>query len=82
MPVYEDKWRLIMKSTEGERCRSCGKRYLTCWQANGDLWAKVTGKSDGSGLRCIECFEKEARAKGLILYWSCAEGEFPGDAEH
>ena len=60
-----------------EKCQRCGGRYPTVWDAPDDLWAQVTGKTDGSGLRCLSCFDEEARQKDIVLYWSCCVGKFP-----
>lgn len=41
------------------------------------LWELVSGHKDGSGLLCLQCFDKITRAKGIELYWSCTIGNFP-----
>jgi hypothetical protein len=56
---------------EGEHCQSCGRTYgdMGWWKTDDELWARVTGRSDGSGLRCPDCFGREARAFGIELEW-------------
>ena len=60
-----------------ENCLWCGKPYLLVWQTSDGLWEKVTGKSDGSGLSCVDCFTAMAEERGIILYWTCSEDEYP-----
>ena len=54
---------------EGERCQRCGRRYTEVWRAPDVLWANVTGRDDGGGLRCMPCFASEAVTRGIALYW-------------
>ena len=61
---------------EGERCQVCGMNYLIVWKAPDSLWLELTGRRDGSGLICPQCFDILAREKGIELYWVCAESEF------
>lgn len=62
---------------ECEHCQSCGRAYATVWRAPDALWANVTGRADGGGLRCPECFEREAAVRGIVLYWECLANRFP-----
>jgi len=59
-----------------ERCRNCGKLYLTVWRAPDRLWELVTGKKE-TGLLCPICFDRLARQKGIELYWECEENKYP-----
>jgi hypothetical protein len=59
---------------EGERCQSCGRPYERVWAATNALWNAVVGGS--AGLRCPECFDREARAAGFSPYWAVADGHF------
>ena len=52
-----------------EHCQICEKEYLYVWEVSDKLWEKVTGIKNGSGLRCIDCFSKEAEKKGIYLQW-------------
>ncbi len=54
---------------EGEHCQRCGRAYLTVWRASDELWQAVTGRTDGGGLFCPECFEAMAREKRISVYW-------------
>ena len=60
-------------TTEGEHCQSCGRTYPLggWWHAPDDLWRRVTGREEG--LRCPDCFGREADAKGITLVWSVRE---------
>lgn len=62
---------------EGERCQRCHELYDFVWYAPDELWERVTGITDGSGLFCPGCFDLMAAEKGIMLYWECAEGAFP-----
>lgn len=64
---------------ESETCGKCGASYDVVWAAPDYLWAKVTGKADGSGCLCPSCFHEMAWEKGVTLYWGCAEGAYPVD---
>ena len=52
-----------------EHCQICGKKYEYVYKVSNELWEKVTGIKNGSGLRCIDCFDKEAKEKGIFLQW-------------
>ena len=66
--------------TESERCNACGRPYLTIYRVPDDIWAKVTGRTDGGGTWCPTCFEFVATEKGYSLYWEARHGEFPLEA--
>lgn len=59
----------------GECCQICGKEYGYIWSVSDELWEKVTGIKDGSGLRCFPCFVQEAKNKGIIISWYGKEEE-------
>jgi len=77
-PVGEEG--TLSDQTEGERCNACGRRYLTVYRVPDDLWAKVTGRTDGGGTWCPACFEFIAKEKRYSLYWEARHGEFPLEA--
>ena len=54
-----------------EHCSCCGRTYINIgwWKADDYLYAKITGKVDGSGLYCPDCFGLMARKKGILLRW-------------
>ncbi len=60
------------------QCQLCGESYNKCWSAPNYLWKRITGKKDGSGIRCIDCFDKKAREMGMILSWDCSILSFEG----
>lgn len=52
-----------------EFCRECGRQQPVVWHVSDDLWAAVTGRTDGSGVLCVECFDRAAwRTVGLIRW--------------
>jgi hypothetical protein len=61
----------------GEKCQSCNKFYEIIYRIPNNLWKKISGKKDGSGLLCIECLDKIARKKGMYLYWVGTIKKFP-----
>lgn len=52
-----------------EHCQMCGKEYEYVYKVSDELWKKITGIKNGSGLRCISCLNKEAKGKGISLRW-------------
>ena len=56
-----------------EYCDDCGVEQPFVWTSPDALWAEVTDKrshlTDGGGVLCPECFDKRAKAKGLLLRW-------------
>ncbi len=60
-----------------EYCHKCGREYLTVWQTTDKIWELITGIKDGSGLMCMDCFDREVQKKGITLYWECTIGKFP-----
>jgi len=52
-----------------EHCQICGKKYGYVYEVTNELWEKITGIKNGSGLRCIPCLEKLAKSKGINLRW-------------
>lgn len=63
----------------GERCECCQCPYTTVWRAPDTLWQRLTGRTDGAGLYCPECFDGLAEDMGVALYWECAEGHLPNE---
>ena len=55
-------------SDEGEHCQSCGRGYSLVWTAPDAMWTAVTGRTEG-GLRCPDCFDREAWATVGLLRW-------------
>lgn len=52
-----------------EHCHECGDPVAVVWTAPDDLWAAVTGREDGGGIRCIPCFDEAAAAQGRFIRW-------------
>lgn len=50
-----------------EFCKTCGRRQPLVWTATDELWLAVVGSPNG--VRCPECFTKEAWKLGLFLRW-------------
>lgn len=61
----------------GEHCQICGgeygEKYGYLWNVTNELWEKVTGIKNESGLRCINCFSREASKKGIYIQWEGKE---------
>ena len=68
--------KIMVAKSEWERCESCEHLYSSVWRAPDEIWNKVTGITDGSGLYCVDCFSEIAEQKNIILYWECQMGEF------
>lgn len=58
-----------------ETCQSCHERVGVVWRCSDELWQRVTGNQNGEGIRCIRCFDKEAKSKNIYLQWNCCESE-------
>lgn len=54
---------------DSEHCRECRLPVGIWYEAIGDLWAKVTGRNDGSGILCAGCFDVQAAKKGIGVRW-------------
>ena len=52
-----------------EYCHDCGVKQPLVWKADEELWASVTGKTDGSGILCPKCFDIRAEKIGILVYW-------------
>ena len=52
-----------------EFCRDCGRHQPLLWTASDELWREITGRKDGGGVYCPECFDRRARALGITLRW-------------
>jgi hypothetical protein len=50
-----------------EFCKCCGRRVDVVWETSDELWREVVG--DPGTVRCIECFDREARTTGTLLRW-------------
>ena len=50
-----------------EFCRDCGWQVGLVWTAKDETWHKVVG--DESTILCIDCFDRRAIKKELILRW-------------
>src|SRR3990172_4785731 len=59
---------------DGEHCQICGRPYLLVWNATDYLWHDIVS-SDESGLLCPDCFDREARQRGIYLIWKCCIAE-------
>ena len=63
-----------------EKCYSCGKRYLTVYSVPDEVWEQINPTiTRESGFLCIECADKRARDRGIILWWSCGVGKYSDD---
>lgn len=60
-----------------ETCQICESKYHTVYRVSDDVWAKVFGRDDGSGLLCPACVDERARGLGIVLYWEAAVDRFP-----
>lgn len=66
-------WYTIVLGHIGEACQECGRPYLLWW-ADNDLYYTVTGIAQhrgcvAPGLFCLECFDRKASRKGIVLRW-------------
>lgn len=59
----------IRDHLDAEHCHHCGQPVGLVWTAPDDLWAAVTGITDGGGIRCIPCFDKAAAEQGRFIRW-------------
>jgi hypothetical protein len=50
----------------GERCQECGHLYPDVYSVPDDEWARVTGKTDSSGLLCPSCFKLRSHSLHLL----------------
>jgi len=66
--LCEDGWKDLK---EYIMCETCDHLYPEIWMAPKQLWEKVTGRTDGSGLMCMACFDELARERGIFLHWTC-----------
>jgi hypothetical protein len=57
-----------MLNRGGERCQDCGRDYVL-WRAPTELYVELYVEIIGSstGLYCPVCFDRHARAKGIII---------------
>ena len=60
----------VPEGWQGEHCQRCGRGYQTVHLVADELWAEITGRTDGGGLLCVECIDSLSREKGLpTIYW-------------
>src|SRR5436189_74128 len=52
-----------------EFCHDCGRRQPLIWHADDNVWEVITGRTDGGGVLCPQCFDRRAEAVGVMLYW-------------
>lgn len=62
---------VIVRRWETEICRKCGRPVRVVWWCHDDaLWAAATGndkppgRESAAGIRCIYCFDSEAKDAG------------------
>lgn len=77
---FRRRWRFVPVEIDGspwlgEYCQSCGEAYSQCWSADDALWKDVTGRDDGSGLLCMQCFDALAQGKGINVVWTAIRGK-------
>lgn len=58
---------------DSERCQDCGLMVGVWWSAADTLWAAVAGRSDGSGVMCVGCFDVRASKRGLSIRWEATD---------
>lgn len=51
-----------------EFCHTCGRRVDQVWTASDYLWGEVT-KPEPNTIRCVNCFDREARERGIFIRW-------------
>lgn len=51
------------------RCDDCG-RNVHDFDTSDELWRKVSGHEDGSGILCYDCFCDRADRKGIRNFWA------------
>lgn len=67
----------LVDDGESEQCQRCLNLVDLVWHAPDEIWKKVTGITDGSGVYCVHCFSEMAWKVDMSLYWECAEDRFP-----
>jgi hypothetical protein len=53
-----------------EFCRDCGRQQPITWHVDDELWAAVSGRTDGGGVLCPECFDRRAWKTVGMLRWT------------
>lgn len=53
-----------------EFCYRCGRRVNQVWYVDDELWREVSGPPKCRNVRCVSCFDKMAREKGLFIRWT------------
>jgi hypothetical protein len=54
-------------TTPYEFCKVCGRDVEVVFHVEDSLWEQVVG--DPGTVRCLRCFDKAARKKGVWLRW-------------
>jgi hypothetical protein len=62
-------WHRHIRGYKCEICQWCGRPVHQIWTAPDDMYAGVTGRTDGDGVFCISCFDIEAFRWGEPLRW-------------
>ena len=58
-----------------EFCKTCGRRQPVVWTVPDDLWGRVTGRWDGGGVLCVDCFDRRAWDTVGMLRWTASVEE-------
>jgi hypothetical protein len=62
---------LILGGHETEICCICGRGVDAVWWCqDGELWARLTGWTEGGGCTCVGCFDRLADNAGVFLQWT------------
>lgn len=60
---------------DGKICKRCFRPVEescpTWWSAPDDLWRQIYGST--AGVRCIPCFTKDCKERGVTVYWQALE---------
>lgn len=63
------KWLFSRVTCIGEYCHDCGIKQSLVWRAPDCVWREISGKPDGSGVLCPQCFNRRAERAGILLMW-------------
>lgn len=68
-------WHAVVRGHDGEICRRCGRPVAVVWLTTDQRWEEITGRQSQAegGLRCVNCFDVEARERGVLLRWTPGE---------
>ncbi len=70
LAMFRTLWIQVVQHDNGETCQVCGRDYVL-WRASDEMYREVVGHLHG--LYCPWCFDRRARANGLILDWQPQE---------